>query len=91
MNVNPLHSSQSIQRAYNAQPSAKSTETAATTTTRGADRLELGTVDRLMTQLKTNDVRWGKVNEIKAQIEAGTYETDDKLDAAADKLIDELA
>ncbi|HEX8322744.1 MAG TPA: flagellar biosynthesis anti-sigma factor FlgM [Tepidisphaeraceae bacterium] len=91
MNVNPLHNAQSIARAYGTQSAAKPAAAAPTAPARGADRLELGTVDRLMTQLKTNDVRWDKVNLIKSQIEAGTYETEDKLDGAADKLIDELS
>ncbi|MBC7783407.1 MAG: flagellar biosynthesis anti-sigma factor FlgM [Burkholderiales bacterium] len=54
------------------------------------DRLELSSVQSMLNQLKTNDVRIDKVNEIKAQIAAGTYETDEKLDAAADKLLDEV-
>lgn len=93
MNVNPLHSSASIQKAYGAQSAAKPAAAAPTGPARGSDRLELstGTVDRLMGQLKTNDVRWDKVNDIKAQIANGSYETDDKLDVASDKLLDDLA
>jgi anti-sigma28 factor (negative regulator of flagellin synthesis) len=54
------------------------------------DRLEISGVSHLLQALKTNDIRVDKVTNIKAQIEAGTYEDDKKLDAAANKLLDEL-
>ena len=91
MNVNPLRSTAAAAKAYGTQAAAKPAAAATTAPARGKDRLEVGTVDRLLTQLKTNDVRWDKVNQIKAQIENGSYETDDKLNATADKLLDELA
>lgn len=56
-----------------------------------ADKLELSGVSHLMKALKANaDVRNDKIAAIKAQIEAGTYEDDAKLDAAVDKLMDDL-
>lgn len=55
-----------------------------------ADRVELSGVGHLLSALKTNDIRADKVAQIKAQIEAGTYEDDKKLDAAVDKLLDDL-
>ncbi len=36
------------------------------------------------------DIRQDKVNAIRAQIEAGTYETDDKLQTAVERLLDEI-
>ena len=36
------------------------------------------------------DTRADKVAEIRAQIEAGVYETDDKLDMAVSRLLDEI-
>lgn len=57
---------------------------------RGPDKLELSGMSHLLESLKSNDVRTDKVTQIRAQIEAGTYETPEKLDAAADKLLDEL-
>jgi negative regulator of flagellin synthesis FlgM len=44
----------------------------------------------LQTLKSGGDLRAEKVAAIKAQIQAGTYETDDKLDAAADRLLDDL-
>src|SRR5215475_11880289 len=46
------------------------------------DKLELSGMSHLLKALKTNDVRVDKVSQIRAQIEDGSYETDDKLDAA---------
>ena len=54
------------------------------------DRLELSGVSHLLKTLKNNDVRTDRVAIVKAQIEAGTYEDDRKLDAAVDKLLDDL-
>ena len=57
---------------------------------RGADKLELSGMSHLLKTLKSNDVRADMVAQVKAQIEAGTYETDEKLDAAVDRLLDDL-
>ena len=88
--INSVGGSGYIQKAYAKQSPTKSSETSAPSSTRGADRLELSQVNHLLGQLKTNDVRTDKVNDIKSQIAAGTYETDDKLDGAADKLLDDV-
>ena len=44
----------------------------------------------LLKALKNNDVRTEKVEAIKVQIEAGTYEDDAKMDAAVDRMLDDL-
>jgi flagellar biosynthesis anti-sigma factor FlgM len=55
------------------------------------DKVTLSTVKQLMQTLKTGgDIRADKVAALKAQIEAGTYETEAKLDGAIDRLIDDL-
>ena len=41
--------------------------------------------------LKSNEIRGAKVTSIKSQIAAGTYETDAKMDAAIDRLLDDLS
>lgn len=59
---------------------------------RPIDRLELSGVGHLFKALKADrDIRVDKVATIRAQIEAGTYEDDAKLDVAVDRLLDELA
>ena len=54
------------------------------------DKLELSGASHLLKALKKNDVRTEKVAEIKAQIEAGTYDDEKKLDVAVDRLLDDL-
>ncbi len=54
------------------------------------DKLELSGISHLLKSLKNNEVRVDKVAEVKAQIEAGTYEDDQKLDAAIDRMLDDL-
>jgi anti-sigma28 factor (negative regulator of flagellin synthesis) len=55
------------------------------------DRVELSGVGHLLGALRANDIRADKVASIKSQIEAGTYEDDKKLDAAVDRLLDDLS
>lgn len=71
-------------------PIKKEISTQAPQQSNTTDKVELSGMSHLLKALKTNDVRTDKVADIRAQIEAGTYETDDKLDAAADKLLDDL-
>ena len=54
------------------------------------DKVQISGMNHMMEMLKTNEVRADKVATIKSQIEAGSYETDAKLDAAIDRLIDDL-
>jgi len=59
---------------------------------RATDRLELSGASGFLAALKSNnDVRTDKVAAIRQQLQEGTYDPDGKkLDAAADKLLDEL-
>ena len=54
------------------------------------DKLELSGASHLLKALKKNDIRADKVAEIKARIEAGTYDDEKKLDVAVDRLLDDL-
>ncbi len=58
---------------------------------RASDRLELSGASGFLAALKSNDVRTDKVASIRQQLQDGTYDPDGKkLDAATDKLLDEL-
>lgn len=91
--INSVGGSGYIQKAY-AKATPKPADAAAASAGKAgkaSDKLELSHVNHLLGQLKTNDVRLDKITDIKAQIAAGTYETDDKLDGAAEKLLDDVA
>ena len=87
--VNSVGNNSPVQRIIN-QPIQKEISTSTQSPATTADKVELSGVSHLLTSLKTNDVRVDKVASVKAQIEAGTYETNDKLDIAADRLLDDL-
>jgi anti-sigma28 factor (negative regulator of flagellin synthesis) len=87
--VNSVGNNSPLQQILN-QPIQKQLPAAAQPTSSGSDKVELSGVSHLLTSLKTNDVRLDKVASVKAQIEAGTYEDDHKLDIAADRLLDDL-
>jgi len=55
-----------------------------------SDRVEFSGLGHLLGALKTNDIRADKVASVKAQIQAGTYEDDKKLDTAVNRLLDDL-
>ena len=54
------------------------------------DKLDLSGVSHLLNHLKTNDIRADKVAAVRAQIDAGTYEDDHKINTAVDRLLDDL-
>ena len=88
--VNSVGTNSPIQNIIN-QPIKKQIPTSAQpASSSGADKVELSGVSHLLTSLKANDIRLDKVASIKSQIEAGTYESDDKLDIAAGRLLDDL-
>jgi anti-sigma28 factor (negative regulator of flagellin synthesis) len=58
--------------------------------TKLTDRVELSHVNKMLATLKANDIRADKVASIKAQIASGVYETEAKLDAAIEKLMNDL-
>ena len=87
--INSVGGNSPIQKIIQ-QPIQKQTPAAAPKQLPTVDKLELSGMSHLLKTLKSNDVRVDKVSEIRAQIDAGTYETDDKLDIAADRLLDDL-
>lgn len=55
------------------------------------DEVEISSAARILEQLQTNpEVRAARLAEIRAAIEAGVYESDEKLSAAVDRLLDEI-
>lgn len=88
--INGVGNNQPVQRTIN-QSVLKNVQAGATGNLSRSDRLELSGVGHLVKTLQASgDVRTDKVADIKAQLEAGTYEDDQKLDAAIDKLLDDL-
>ena len=87
--INGLGNSSPVQKIVN-QPLQKQVPADAPKQLAMTDKLELSGVSHLLKSLRSNDVRVDKVAEVKAQIEAGTYEDDQKLDAALDRLLDDL-
>ena len=72
------------------QPLTPKTPAAGPKAMGSADKLELSGMSHLLKSLKSNDIRTDKVSAIRAQIEAGTYENDQKLDSAIDRLLEDL-
>lgn len=87
--INGIGNSNPVQKIVS-QPISKEIPVDAPAQVRAQDKLELSGASHLLAALKSNDIRADKVAEIKAQIEAGTYEDDAKLDIATDKLLDDL-
>ena len=73
-------------RAQNSQPTqANQSELT------GVDQLDISHEAELISQIHDiPDIREDRVAAIRAQIEAGTYDTAEKLDIAVDRLLDEI-
>ncbi len=87
--INGVGGSNPIDRVTS-NPIRKSIPTDATPKPAATDRLELSGLSGLLKTAQKNDIRVDKVAEMKAAIADGTYETDEKLDVATDKLLDDL-
>jgi anti-sigma28 factor (negative regulator of flagellin synthesis) len=87
MNINPVGNGWQIQGLANG-PVMR--EISPQTHSRATDRLELSGNSHLLAALRSNEVRVDKVAVVKAQIEAGTYESSEKLDVAVDRMLDEI-
>ena len=58
---------------------------------READEVEISEMGRLLDDLSgLPEIRRERVDEVRRAIEAGTYETSEKLDVAVERLLDEL-
>lgn len=57
---------------------------------RASDSVELSSHAQLLGKLRSNPIRQGLVDAARAEIADGTYETEDKLDAAIESIIEDL-
>lgn len=84
-----LHGAQSISGPHTSSRTYASGQT--TGSAAPADDLQLSEAGQLASQLSDiPDVRQGLVNSIRAQIQAGTYETPERLSGAVSNLLDEI-
>jgi negative regulator of flagellin synthesis FlgM len=66
-------------------------KTSETSSTRQPDAVQLSEKAQLLSKLsQTPEVRWDKILEVRRQIEAGTYDSPEKLDKAIQKLLEEF-
>jgi len=54
------------------------------------DELDISEAARLAEQAQDSDIRWDRVEAIRAEIARGTYETPEKLEIAIERLLDEI-
>ncbi len=60
-------------------------------TLQGMDQIDLSAEAELVGRVgDVPDIRADRIAEIRAEIEAGVYETDEKLDVAVGRLLDEI-
>ncbi|NLX55941.1 MAG: flagellar biosynthesis anti-sigma factor FlgM [Planctomycetaceae bacterium] len=84
-----VHGPQPINAPHRA---AASQSTAQCGYTMGADQLDISREADMVSRIRDiPDVRADRVAEIRAAIEAGTYETPEKLDIAVGRLLDEIS
>ena len=83
---------------HNAQPLAGPhratgvSESQSTSRSQPADELTLSPEAQAISQTReSSGIRMDRVAQIRDQIAAGTYETDEKLDAALSRMFDEIA
>lgn len=86
--VSQLHSAQGINSPHRAAAPASERSYSAST----SDQVDISPEAEFLSQVHNlPDIRADRVAELRAQISSGTYETDDKMDAALSKLLDEIA
>lgn len=84
-----LHGPQSVNAPHRPQASRPA---AGTNHVSGADQLDISREAEMVSRAReTPDIRAERVAEIRTAIQAGTYETSDKLDAAVGRLLDEIS
>ena len=89
--INSIGANDQVQHLIN-NPIQKNlpTDPAAAAPPSATDKLELSGNSNLLQTLQQNNIRADKVAQVRAQIDAGTYESDQKLNAAVDKLLEDI-
>ncbi len=87
--INPI--ARPLPTALDSAAKAKRYASEGQTPTRTGDRVQLSEQARLLSKLKQlPEIREGLVNSVKSQIEAGNYDTPERLETAINALIDDL-
>ena len=82
-----VHGAQSIKAPNRLQP----TQADAIVDNTPVDQVDISAEAQLIDQVhELPDIRTNRVADIRAQIEAGSYDTDEKLDVALGRLLDEI-
>ena len=95
MEIHGIHGPQPVNGPQGVQAS---NPTAAADQVQAPDQLEISQEAEMASQAaelvehvqQLPDIRADRVDEIRAAIEAGTYETEERLDIAVDRLLDEI-
>jgi flagellar biosynthesis anti-sigma factor FlgM len=87
--IGQVNNSNNAQRIAAARANAASAQApAATSGVAGSDQVEISPHGQMMSVLKVMpDIRIDKINEVRAAIERGDYETDEKLDSTIDEML----
>ena len=84
-----IHRSQPVSGPHRVQGTAPQPPTESL---QAADQLDISAEADMVSRVRSMpEIRGDRVAEIRQQIEAGTYETDGKLETAVGRLLDELA
>ena len=95
MKINPLAANAALTAAAKARASAPTQDVQAPAAGRVSDKMDVSgdklAVGQALGVLQAGgDVRTDLVSDIKAQIEAGTYDFDGNLDVALDRMIEDF-
>lgn len=86
--VNSVHVPQGIAGPHRATAAAAPASSSLTE----VDQLDISpTADLASRALESSDIRTDRVAQIRAEIEAGGYDSDEKLNVALDRLLNEIA
>ena len=84
-----LHGAQSINGPHTSRLAPNENVSAAAP---GSDQLDISEAGQLASKLsEIPDIRHDRVQALRTAIQNGTYDTHDKLNAAVDRLLDEIA